>query len=144
MAAATLFGPVAAGALIERWGWGVMTTCMGVFAFSGAVPAVSIHPLFCPGRWVGMGWDGVGKEMMSADEFVLYSSSGLADGSLRRNRCTGLESLVAAREDVGYTEWMKTGWRGKGLGYFLFFVRQTGYNSTSTQIYDGKIAMPGR
>ncbi|KAK0507485.1 hypothetical protein JMJ35_010008 [Cladonia borealis] len=39
MAAATLFGPVAAGALIERWGWGVMTACMGVFAFSGAVPA---------------------------------------------------------------------------------------------------------
>ena len=53
MAAATLFGPVAAGALIERWGWGVMTACMGVFAFSGAVPAVSVY--FYPGRWDGMG-----------------------------------------------------------------------------------------
>ena len=40
MAAATLFGPVAAGALIERYGWGVMTTAMGVFAFSGAIPSV--------------------------------------------------------------------------------------------------------
>ena len=41
MAAATLFGPVVAGALIERYGWGVMTAAMGVFAFSGAFPAVS-------------------------------------------------------------------------------------------------------
>ena len=48
MAAATLFGPVAAGALIERWGWGVMTACMGVFAFSGAVPAVSVPFFFLP------------------------------------------------------------------------------------------------
>lgn len=41
MAAATLFGPVVAGALVERYGWGVMTAAMGVFAFSGAVPSVS-------------------------------------------------------------------------------------------------------
>lgn len=41
MAAATLFGPVVAGALVERYGWGVMTAAMGVFAFSGAIPAVS-------------------------------------------------------------------------------------------------------
>ena len=42
MAAATLFGPVAAGALIERYDWGVVTAAMGVFAFSGAIPAVSL------------------------------------------------------------------------------------------------------
>ena len=42
MAAATLFGPVAAGALIERHGWGTMTAAMGVFAFSGAVSSVSL------------------------------------------------------------------------------------------------------
>lgn len=41
MAAATLFGPVVAGALIERYDWGVMTAAMGVFAFSGAIPSVS-------------------------------------------------------------------------------------------------------
>ena len=41
MAAATLFGPVVAGSLVERFGWGVTTAAMGVFAFSGAVPAVS-------------------------------------------------------------------------------------------------------
>ncbi|KAK3172881.1 hypothetical protein OEA41_006206 [Lepraria neglecta] len=39
MAAATLFGPVAAGALIERHGWGALTAAMGIFAFSGAIPA---------------------------------------------------------------------------------------------------------
>ena len=77
MAAATLFGPVVAGALISRWGWGVMTACMGVFAFSGAVPAVSYFFSFCsPGRWdwegqgVGGGRWGFGKEMMSANEVV--------------------------------------------------------------------------
>ena len=41
MAAATLFGPVVAGSLVERFSWGVMTAAMGVFAFSGAIPAVS-------------------------------------------------------------------------------------------------------
>ena len=41
MAAATLFGPVVAGALIDRYGWGVLTAAMGVFAFSGAIPSVS-------------------------------------------------------------------------------------------------------
>ena len=56
MAAATLFGPVAAGALISRWGWGVLTACMGVFAFSGAVPAVSF---FLPPLMVDrLRWDG--------------------------------------------------------------------------------------
>ncbi|KAI4123417.1 MAG: hypothetical protein LQ338_005270 [Usnochroma carphineum] len=47
MAAATLFGPVVAGALVERYGWGVMTAAMGVFAFSGAVPS-----FFYTGGWV--------------------------------------------------------------------------------------------
>ena len=47
MAAATLFGPVAAGALIERLGWGAMTAAMGIFAFSGAIPAVSLRILRC-------------------------------------------------------------------------------------------------
>lgn len=42
MAAATLFGPVVAGALVERYGWGVMTAAMGIFVFSGAIPAVSL------------------------------------------------------------------------------------------------------
>ena len=90
MAAATLFGPVAAGALVERWDWGVMTACMGVFAFSGAVPAVS---LFYPGRDFKM--DGICKEMMIADESSIYSSSGRADGSSRRSSCTALESSAA-------------------------------------------------
>ncbi len=47
MAAATLFGPVVAGALIERYNWEVMTSAMGVFAFSGAVPAVSSPSTIC-------------------------------------------------------------------------------------------------
>ncbi|KAI4086066.1 MAG: hypothetical protein LQ344_007881 [Seirophora lacunosa] len=47
MAAATLFGPVVAGALVEAYGWGVMTAAMGVFAFSGAIPA-----FFYTGGWV--------------------------------------------------------------------------------------------
>lgn len=46
MAAATLFGPVVAGALVEAYGWGVMTAAMGVFAFSGAIPAVSSPAIF--------------------------------------------------------------------------------------------------
>ena len=41
MAAATLFGPVVAGTLVERYGWGVTTAAMGAFAFSGAIPSVS-------------------------------------------------------------------------------------------------------
>ena len=45
MAVATVFGPVAAGFLVEHYGWEVMTAAMGVFAFSGAVPAVSIATL---------------------------------------------------------------------------------------------------
>ncbi|MCJ1279563.1 hypothetical protein MMC21_007387, partial [Puttea exsequens] len=47
MAAATLFGPVAAGAIVERWGWGVMTAAAGVFVASGTVPA-----FFYTGGWV--------------------------------------------------------------------------------------------
>lgn len=47
MAAATLFGPVVAGSLIERYDWGVMTAAMGVFAFSGAIPS-----FFYTGGWV--------------------------------------------------------------------------------------------
>lgn len=41
MAAATFFGPVAAGTLVQKYGWGVMMAAMGVFAFSGAIPTVS-------------------------------------------------------------------------------------------------------
>lgn len=41
MAAATLFGPVVAGVLVERYGWEVVSAAMGLFAFSGAIPAVS-------------------------------------------------------------------------------------------------------
>ena len=41
MAAATLFGPMVAGTLRERYGWDVMSAALGVFAFSGAIPAVS-------------------------------------------------------------------------------------------------------
>ena len=49
MAAATLFGPVAAGVLVEKYGWRVMTTAMGLFSFSGAVPAVSLSsPIILP------------------------------------------------------------------------------------------------
>ncbi|KAL8902071.1 MAG: hypothetical protein Q9207_004896 [Kuettlingeria erythrocarpa] len=49
MAAATLFGPVFAGALIEAYGWAVMTTAMGAFAFSGAIPATKF---FYTGGWI--------------------------------------------------------------------------------------------
>lgn len=48
MAAATLFGPVVAGALVERYDWGVMTAAMGIFAFSGAIPAVSLSGTVIP------------------------------------------------------------------------------------------------
>ncbi|KAL8879020.1 MAG: hypothetical protein Q9205_005302 [Flavoplaca limonia] len=47
MAAGTLFGPVVAGAIVERHGWGAMSAAMGVFAFSGAVPA-----FFYTGGWI--------------------------------------------------------------------------------------------
>ncbi|KAL8849331.1 MAG: hypothetical protein Q9221_005682 [Calogaya cf. arnoldii] len=47
MAAGTLFGPVVAGAIVERHGWGAMTAAMGVFAFSGAIPA-----FFYTGGWI--------------------------------------------------------------------------------------------
>ena len=45
MAAATLFGPVFAGALMERFGWKVMSLAMGIFAASGAIPSVSLIAL---------------------------------------------------------------------------------------------------
>lgn len=48
MAAATFFGPVVGGALADRYGWGVMTAAMGVFAFSGTIPAVSSFPFPLP------------------------------------------------------------------------------------------------
>ncbi|KAL8702393.1 MAG: hypothetical protein Q9201_004438 [Fulgogasparrea decipioides] len=47
MAAATLFGPTVAGAIVERHGWDTLTAAMGVFAFSGAIPA-----LFYTGGWI--------------------------------------------------------------------------------------------
>ena len=42
MAAATLFGPVFAGWLAEQYGWKIMSLALGIFAFSGAIPAVSL------------------------------------------------------------------------------------------------------
>ncbi|KAL9008482.1 MAG: hypothetical protein Q9173_006396 [Seirophora scorigena] len=54
MAAATLFGPVVAGALVEAYGWGVMTAAMGVFAFSGAIPAVSSPATFLVSSVLGV------------------------------------------------------------------------------------------
>lgn len=47
MAAATLFGPVAAAALRERYDWGVMSAATGAFALSGAVPTVGVPPARC-------------------------------------------------------------------------------------------------
>lgn len=41
MAAATLFGPVVAGTLIQNYGWKTLTLAMGIFSFSGAIPSVS-------------------------------------------------------------------------------------------------------
>ncbi|KAI4201647.1 MAG: hypothetical protein LQ350_003126 [Teloschistes chrysophthalmus] len=53
MAAATLFGPVVAGALVEQYGWGVMSAAMGIFAFSGAIPAVGLsRSFFYTGGWI--------------------------------------------------------------------------------------------
>ena len=46
MAAATLFGPVFAGALMDRFGWKVMSLALGIFAVSGAIPSVSCFLLF--------------------------------------------------------------------------------------------------
>ncbi|KAL8969692.1 MAG: hypothetical protein Q9197_004202 [Variospora fuerteventurae] len=55
MAAATLFGPVVAGALVERYGWGTMTAAMGIFAFSGAIPSffytVQLYFSICTVFW---------------------------------------------------------------------------------------------
>ena len=42
MAAATLFGPVFAGCLSQRYGWKTMTLAMGIFSLSGAIPSVSV------------------------------------------------------------------------------------------------------
>lgn len=41
MAGATLFGPMAFGALRQDYGWKVTTLCMGIFSLSGAIPSVS-------------------------------------------------------------------------------------------------------
>ncbi|SLM38729.1 mfs general substrate transporter [Lasallia pustulata] len=40
MAAATVFGPVFAGLLLERFGWKVMSLALGIFATSGAIPSL--------------------------------------------------------------------------------------------------------
>lgn len=42
MAAATLFGPVFAGWLSEKYGWRVMSLALGIFVASGAIPCVSL------------------------------------------------------------------------------------------------------
>ncbi|KAG0648064.1 putative MFS-type transporter [Hyphodiscus hymeniophilus] len=39
MAAATLFGPVFAGALVQNYGWKAMTLAMGIFSLTGAIPS---------------------------------------------------------------------------------------------------------
>jgi hypothetical protein len=44
-AAATLFGPTAAGALRDQYGWKVTSLAMGIFSFSGAIPSVG-SPIF--------------------------------------------------------------------------------------------------
>jgi MFS family permease len=41
MAAATMFGPIFAGSLVENYGWKTMAWGMGAFSFSGAIPCVS-------------------------------------------------------------------------------------------------------
>ena len=41
IAIATVFGPIAATAFKERFGWSGMSVAMGIFAVSGAVPTVS-------------------------------------------------------------------------------------------------------
>ena len=43
VAAATLFGPVAAGASMKQLEWKVMSATMRVFVFSGAIPSVSFQ-----------------------------------------------------------------------------------------------------
>ncbi|TGO87351.1 hypothetical protein BPOR_0232g00110 [Botrytis porri] len=40
MAAATIFGPVFAGALITQFGWKAMTLAMGIFSLTGAIPCL--------------------------------------------------------------------------------------------------------
>lgn len=42
MAAATMFGPIVAGAISEQYGWKAMTVAMGIFSISGAIPTVSL------------------------------------------------------------------------------------------------------
>ncbi|TAQ89626.1 hypothetical protein B7494_g2003 [Chlorociboria aeruginascens] len=42
MAAATMFGPVVAGAIKEQYGWKAMTVAMGIFSISGAIPIILI------------------------------------------------------------------------------------------------------
>jgi MFS family permease len=45
MAAATMFGPVVFGAMIDGLGWKWMTVGMGIFSISGSIPTVSLYPL---------------------------------------------------------------------------------------------------
>ncbi|KAJ8059907.1 hypothetical protein OCU04_011530 [Sclerotinia nivalis] len=40
MAAATIFGPVFAGALITQYGWKTMSLAMGIFSLTGAIPCL--------------------------------------------------------------------------------------------------------
>ncbi|KAI9642954.1 hypothetical protein NHQ30_008688 [Ciborinia camelliae] len=47
MAAATIFGPVFAGAIITHYGWKAMTLAMGMFSLTGAIPC-----LFFTGGWL--------------------------------------------------------------------------------------------
>ena len=42
MAAATQFGPLFAGWLSQQYGWATMSMALGIFAFSGAIPSVSL------------------------------------------------------------------------------------------------------
>lgn len=73
MAAATLLGPVAAGALRERYGWDVMSTALGVLSISGAIPAVITY---------------IARERFDAD--LTRSSSTSTDGySGRRLKTVG-------------------------------------------------------
>lgn len=46
MAAATMFGPVVAGAIKEQYGWKAMSVAMGIFSISGAVPTASLRTLY--------------------------------------------------------------------------------------------------
>lgn len=48
MAAATIFGPVFAGAMITQFGWKTMSLAMGIFSITGAIPCVSSWLPFPP------------------------------------------------------------------------------------------------